>query len=327
MSYNHPIPDVPIALSMLPEVETPTENDILYLVQPNNQIGQRSRSISLKKLNNSGLVSPEKVVVSSAPDSGDWLVDLGSLKETNRLVLVQNSSFPKTLCGISLSGTQPSSTSLLDIVVVYGSWTGNLTLSGLSAGNYTLHGADGEWMRGVIGADGRLAQYSIMGHFFNKSSQGFSGESGVDEFSIGTDGISLINQDSNQNYKEFSVDFDGSNWNVETEGKLEGGVLQSGSFRVDNDTMRMITTSGAYTELMTPYDTISEPPYGFGYMRTVVNVSSGSVEVRFLDVSGNDPSSYRVINLNVGECALLFCTGVHLCSDNKYRNDWASVAS
>lgn len=328
MSYPpNKIPDAPMPLSMMPEVVTPTEDDLLYLVQPNNQPGNRSRKISLKKLLQSGQVSPEKVVVSSAPASGDWTVDLGTLKNTNRLVLVQNANSPKTSCGITLSGTQPSSASLLDIVVVYGSWTGNLTLSGLSAGNYTLHGADGEWMRGIIAADGRLSQYSIMGHLFNNSSQGFSGESGVDSFSIGTDGISLVNQDSSQNDKEFSVDFDGENWNMETGGKVDAGALMSGFFKADSHSVRLVTSAGAYTDLMDPFNSMQDVPYGTGYMRVVLNVSSGSVEVRFLATGSTNPSSYNVINLNVGECALVFCVDAHLCDDNKYRNSWASVAT
>lgn len=327
MSYPpNKIPDAPMPLSMMPEAVTLTEDDLLYLVQPNNQPGNRSRKISLKKLYQSGQVSPEKVVVSSAPASGDWTVDLGTLKDTNRLVLVQNANSPKTSCGITLSGIQPSSV-LLDIVVVYGSWTGNLTLSGLSAGNYILHGADGEWMRGVIAADGRLSQYSIMGHLYNECSRGFSGESGMDSFSIGTDGISLVNQDSSQNDKKFSVDFDGTNWNMKIGGKVDAGKFLTGFFAADTDSVRLVTSGGAYTELMDPFNTIQAVPHGTGYMRVVLNASSGNVEVRYLAPGATSTSSYNVINLSVGQCALVFCVDAHLCDDNKYRNGWASVAT
>lgn len=329
MPYDGQIPDAPLPLSMLPRAsaQSLTLNDLLYLVQPGNNIGQRCKSLELQALAGSGILAPEKVVVSSPPASGDWTVDLGTLKNTNRLVLVQNANQPKTSCSITLSGTQPSPASLLDIVVVYGSWTGNLTLRGLSAGDYILHGADGEWMRGVIAADGRLSQYSIMGHLYNECGRGFSGEFGVDSFSIGTDGISLVNQDRSQNDKEFSVDFDGTDWNMETGGKVESGSLKVGAFKMDADSVVTLTTSGAYTDLMTAYNTINDAPYGHAYMRVVVNISSGNVEVRFLDVSGTDPSTYRAVNLSVGECAILFCTGVHQCTDGKYRNDWASIAT
>ena len=334
MSYPpNKIPDAPMPLSMMPEVVTPTEDDLLYLVQPNNQPGNRSRKISLKKLLQSGQVSPEKVVISSAPDSGDWTVDLGTLKDTNRLVLVQNANSPKTSCGITLSGTQPSSTSLLDIVVVYGSWTGNLTLSGLSAGNYILHGADGEWMRGVIAADGRLSQYSIMGHLFNACSRGFSGESGTESFSLGLGGLNLDREDSHGNSTVAQISFDGDNWNmsglkdIDAAGKVDAGKLMSGFFTVDEDSVRLVTTAGAYTELMDPSNTMQDVPHGTGYMRVVLNASSGNVEVRYLAPGATSTSSYNVINLNIGQCALVFCVDAHLCDDSKYRNGWASVAT
>ena len=340
MPYKRQLPDAPIALSMLPEVETPTENDLLCLVQPNNKIGRRSKSISLKKLNNSGLVSPEKVVISPAPDSGNWTVDLGTLKDTNRLVLVQNANSPKTSCSITLSGTQPSSASILDIVVVYGSWTGNLTLVGLSARDYILSGADGEWMRGVIAADGKLSQYSIMGHLFNNSSQGFSGESGMDSFSIGLNGLNLDREDSHGDSTVAQIFFDGDNWNMSgihdvTVDNLTANEkittphfkVKNGFLDIDSDSVRMITTAGAYTELMDHFNSMEAAPYGVGYMRVVLNISSGNVEVRYLAPGATSTSTYNVINLSVGECALLFCCDVHLCDDNKYRNGWASVAT
>lgn len=50
MPYNHTIPDAPIALSMLPRATTLTLDDLLYLVQPGNSIGQRSKSLTLAVL-------------------------------------------------------------------------------------------------------------------------------------------------------------------------------------------------------------------------------------------------------------------------------------
>ena len=50
MPYDRQIPDAPIPVSMLPRAAALTKNDLLYLVQPNNQPGNRSRKISLKKL-------------------------------------------------------------------------------------------------------------------------------------------------------------------------------------------------------------------------------------------------------------------------------------
>lgn len=43
MSYPpNKIPDAPMPLSMMPEMVTITEDDLLYLVQPNNNPGNRS---------------------------------------------------------------------------------------------------------------------------------------------------------------------------------------------------------------------------------------------------------------------------------------------
>lgn len=47
------IPDAPLPVSMMPRVETPLKSDLLYLVQPGNNPGERSNSIELQKLLNS----------------------------------------------------------------------------------------------------------------------------------------------------------------------------------------------------------------------------------------------------------------------------------
>lgn len=49
MPYNHPIPDAPIALSMLPRLEDLQDTDLIYVVRTTNPIGQRSRSMELGK--------------------------------------------------------------------------------------------------------------------------------------------------------------------------------------------------------------------------------------------------------------------------------------
>lgn len=50
MPYNHPIPDAPIAGSMLPRATELTLDDLLVLTQPGNPIGQKSRSLTLQTL-------------------------------------------------------------------------------------------------------------------------------------------------------------------------------------------------------------------------------------------------------------------------------------
>ena len=52
MSYNHPIPDAPIAGSMLPRATELTLEDILVLTQPGNPIGQKNKALVLSVLAN-----------------------------------------------------------------------------------------------------------------------------------------------------------------------------------------------------------------------------------------------------------------------------------
>lgn len=44
------VPDAPLPISMLPQVETLTKNDLLLVTQPGNEQGRRSRSMSLDQL-------------------------------------------------------------------------------------------------------------------------------------------------------------------------------------------------------------------------------------------------------------------------------------
>lgn len=54
MPYNRQIPDAPIALSMLPQIQSGNldDNDLMYLVVPNNPIGQRCKALALAALAN-----------------------------------------------------------------------------------------------------------------------------------------------------------------------------------------------------------------------------------------------------------------------------------
>lgn len=62
MPYNHPIPDAPVAPSMLPMVVTPASNDLVYAVQPGNQPGNRSRALQLGVLLTSNIFKTEEEV-------------------------------------------------------------------------------------------------------------------------------------------------------------------------------------------------------------------------------------------------------------------------
>lgn len=57
MPYNRQIPDAPIAVSMLPRVAAADlkNNDLLYLVKPRNNLGERCKSLELESLFGSDL--------------------------------------------------------------------------------------------------------------------------------------------------------------------------------------------------------------------------------------------------------------------------------
>jgi hypothetical protein len=57
MPYNHPIPDAPIGLSMLPRAAAADlkKKDLLYLVKPGNNLGERCKSLELEDLFSSDL--------------------------------------------------------------------------------------------------------------------------------------------------------------------------------------------------------------------------------------------------------------------------------
>lgn len=90
MSYKHPLPDAPIALSMLPRATSPQDTDLLYLVRPGNPLGQRcfaiERGALVGSVQDSGWVSyanniaslkiqtPLDIIHINVP-AGSWVVD------------------------------------------------------------------------------------------------------------------------------------------------------------------------------------------------------------------------------------------------------------
>ena len=55
MYYNRRIPDAPIAGSMLPRPTSLTANDLLLLIQPGNNLGQKNKAVTLESLFGSDL--------------------------------------------------------------------------------------------------------------------------------------------------------------------------------------------------------------------------------------------------------------------------------
>ena len=60
MAYTN-VPDAPIPVSMLPRATELTKYDLLYLVQPGNEIGRRSKSLTLETLTDSDVFRFEGV--------------------------------------------------------------------------------------------------------------------------------------------------------------------------------------------------------------------------------------------------------------------------
>lgn len=81
MPYDRQIPDSPIALSMLPRADALTKNDLLYLVQPGNNLGQRSKSLTLEALADSDVFRFEGV--RNAVIKSNILTYTGALASTN----------------------------------------------------------------------------------------------------------------------------------------------------------------------------------------------------------------------------------------------------
>ena len=83
MPYNHPIPDAPIALSMLPRAAAADlkKNDLLYLVKPGNNLGERCKSLELETLFSSDLF--QSVGVRNAIIKSNILEYSGALAATS----------------------------------------------------------------------------------------------------------------------------------------------------------------------------------------------------------------------------------------------------
>lgn len=83
MPYNRQIPDAPIALSMLPRAAAADlkKNDLLYLVQPGNNTGGKSKSLTLETLADSDVFRLQGV--RNAITKSNILDFTGALAETS----------------------------------------------------------------------------------------------------------------------------------------------------------------------------------------------------------------------------------------------------
>lgn len=127
MPYNHPIPDTPIALSMLPRVETFHDDDIVYVVQPQNPIGQRCKSSTLKQLRDNQVMMPKMFITSTAPNSGPWEVDLTGCFPNTSIQLIRPAGRGDTTVDRVILKNAPADVLMtVEISVDYGILTGSI---------------------------------------------------------------------------------------------------------------------------------------------------------------------------------------------------------
>ena len=127
MPYNHPIPDAPIALSMLPRVGAFHDDDIVYVVQPQNPLGQRCKSATLKQLRDNQVMMPKMFITSTAPNFGSWEVDLTGCFPNTSIQLIRPADRGDTTVDRVILKNAPADVLMtVEISVDYGILTGSI---------------------------------------------------------------------------------------------------------------------------------------------------------------------------------------------------------
>lgn len=127
MPYNRQIPDAPIALSMLPPVETFNDDDIVYVVQPRNPLGQRCRSSTIKQLRDNQVMTPKMFITSTAPNFGPWEVDLTGCFPNTSIQLIRPAGRGDATVDMVILKNAPADVLMtVEISVDYGVLTGSL---------------------------------------------------------------------------------------------------------------------------------------------------------------------------------------------------------
>lgn len=127
MSYNHPIPDSPIPLSMLPHVETFHDDDVFYVVQTRNPLGQRCKSSTLKQLRDNQVMMPKMFITSTAPNFGPWEVDLTGCFPHTSIQLIRPAGRGDTIADQVILKNVPADVLMtVEISVDYGILTGSI---------------------------------------------------------------------------------------------------------------------------------------------------------------------------------------------------------
>lgn len=128
MSYPpNKIPDAPMPLSMMPSVETFHDDDVVYVAQPQNPMGQRSRKATIKQLRDSQVMLPKMFIMSTAPKSGPWEVDLTGCFPNTSIQLIRPVGRGDTSVDSVILKNAPADVLMtVEISVDYGVLTGSL---------------------------------------------------------------------------------------------------------------------------------------------------------------------------------------------------------
>lgn len=128
MSYPpNKIPNAPMPLSMMPSVETFHDDDVVYVAQPQNPMGQRSRKATIKQLRDSQVMMPKMFIMSTAPNSGPWEVDLTGCFPNTSIQLIRPAGRGDTSVDRVILKNAPADVLIsVEISVDYGVLTGSL---------------------------------------------------------------------------------------------------------------------------------------------------------------------------------------------------------
>ena len=121
------IPDAPMPLSMMPSVETFHDDDVVYVAQPQNPMGQRSRKATIKQLRDNQVMMPKMFITSTAPNAGSWEVDLtGCFPNTSIQLIRPADRGDTTVDRVILKNVPADVLMTVEISVDYGILTGSL---------------------------------------------------------------------------------------------------------------------------------------------------------------------------------------------------------
>lgn len=331
MPYNRQIPDAPIAGSMLPRPTALTAQDLLLLIQPGNNLGQKNKAVTLSQLQSSGILSKLNVIPVEFSAATD--VTIPGDKPYTIILLDNKQNNANTALTIHTPQTQDFR-GFVDVVVRWRDQDTNRIQINIGTGTYWLKPKNNEWGRFFIGAEGRCWSYqiSVQDHTIGDS---FSGSGTISEIAreweLGNEGFTFTASINGTDH-EVKLSVKNGGWVLEGLDKLEPHKLFCGDLNVqDTQSAPSFVVSESNVSLDTGYDTANAVPYTLGTMVMVVNrnTSNSSINVTYykFGYGTHAPSDYSSIALPVGNFLTLICVGVERGTDNLWRPVFATLHS